>query len=62
MGGAPPPFWHIKNLYFYLWYEIETLQVVRLRLSRLAQKNFRDHVVYSTPEGDDNDVIGKRHL
>ena len=34
----------------------------KIRLSRLAQKNFRDHVVYSTPEGDDNDVIGKRHL
>ena len=33
----------------------------KIRLSRLAQKNLRDHVVYSTPEGDDNDVIGKRH-
>ena len=29
-GGVPPPFWHVENLYLYLWYEFETLQVVRL--------------------------------
>ena len=30
MGGVPPPFWHVKKMYFCLWYELETLQVVRL--------------------------------
>ena len=31
MGGVyNPPFWHIKKMYFCLWYELETLQVVRL--------------------------------
>ena len=30
--GITIPFWHVKNLYLYLWYEIETLQVVRLAL------------------------------
>ena len=29
-GGVPPPFWHVKNWYFYWWYKVETLQVVRL--------------------------------
>ena len=29
-GGVPPPFWHVKKMYFCLWYELETLQVVRL--------------------------------
>ena len=29
-GGVPSPFWHIKNWYFYWWYKVETLQVVRL--------------------------------
>ena len=28
--GVPPPFWQVKKIYFYLWYELETLQVVRL--------------------------------
>ena len=28
--GFIPLFWHIQNLYFYLWYKIETFQVVRL--------------------------------
>ena len=30
MGCVLTPFWHVINLYFYLWYEVETLQVVRL--------------------------------
>ena len=29
-GGVPPHFWHVKNRYFYWWYKVETLQVVRL--------------------------------
>ena len=29
-GVVPPPFWHVKNWYFYWWYKVETLQVVRL--------------------------------
>ena len=29
-GGVPPPFWHVKKMYFCLWYELETLQVVGL--------------------------------
>ena len=29
-GGCTTPFWHAKNVYFYLWYGVETLQVVRL--------------------------------
>ena len=28
--GGTMPFWHAKNVYFYLKYEVETLQVVRL--------------------------------
>ena len=30
MGGVSSPFWHVRKMYFYLWYELETLQVVRL--------------------------------
>ena len=30
ISGDEPPFWHAKDLYFYVWYEVETLQVVIL--------------------------------
>ena len=30
MGGWTTPFWHVINWYFYWWYKVETLQVVRL--------------------------------
>ena len=29
MGGIPPPL-HVKKMHFSLWYELKTLQVVRL--------------------------------
>ena len=60
--GGTTPFRHAKNVYFYLEYGVETLQVGEISFSRLALKNFQDHVVYSTSQGDVNDVIGKRHL
>ena len=28
--GGTTPFWHAKNVYFYLEYGVETLQLVRL--------------------------------
>ena len=28
-GGVLPPIWQLKDVYFYLWYEFETLQVKR---------------------------------
>ena len=32
MGGRATPFLHARNYYFYLWYEVETLQVGRLAI------------------------------
>ena len=61
MGGCTPPLIHYKNvllLMIWTW----NLTGSEISLSRLALKNFWDHVVYSTPWGDANDVIGKRRL
>ena len=62
MGGCTTPFSHVKKSVLLLMIWTWKFTGSKISLSRLALKNFQDNVVYSTPWGDINDAIGKRHL